>query len=125
MKARCYNENHKSYIDYGGRGIAVCDEWLVDFSAFFRDMGNRPGPEYSIDRKDCNGNYCKDNCRWATQKEQTRNTRRSKTITVDGITKTVAEWSEITGVPDQRIYKRLGSGIDGADAIHRPIYSRQ
>jgi len=83
MKARCYNKNHPRYKDWGGRGIKVCDEWKNDFVNFLEDMRERPSKEYTIDRIDNNKNYCKENCRWATKKEQGRNTRKTKTQNID------------------------------------------
>lgn len=91
MKYRCFNENSKNYEDYGGRGITVCDGWSQNFENFYRDMGERPEPksEYSIDRIDNNLNYscgkCSQciknkwgmNCRWATKRQQSRNTRKN------------------------------------------------
>lgn len=78
MIERCYNINNKSFNSYGGRGILVCDEWRTPkegFAQFLRDMGPKPGPEYSIDRIDNYKGYCKENCRWATPKQQSSNTR--------------------------------------------------
>lgn len=75
MKTRCYNVNYDRYKDYGLRGIRMSDEWKNSFIVFFEDMGFAPTPNHSIDRKDPNGNYCKDNCRWATPKEQAMNKR--------------------------------------------------
>jgi len=73
MKTRCRNKNNDSYQSYGKRGIRVCEEW-ANFSNFLRDMGEKPA-EKSLDRVNNNGNYCKENCRWATAKEQANNTR--------------------------------------------------
>ena len=78
MKQRCYNPNHINYGDYGGRGIAVCDEWLDSPAQFIEDMGPKPTPQHSIERKDNNKGYSPDNCCWATGSEQQRNTRKRK-----------------------------------------------
>lgn len=76
MRYRCNNPNRPFYSYYGGRGISVCPEWDESFAAFLKDMGERPSPEYTLDRTDPDGNYCKENCRWATKSEQSRNTRK-------------------------------------------------
>lgn len=70
MKERCLNPNVERYPNYGGRGITVCKRWLESFENFYEDMGDKPTPQHSIDRKDVNGNYEKDNCRWVTNQEQ-------------------------------------------------------
>lgn len=77
MKTRCYNVNQKSWADYGGRGIEVCDRWLESFENFLADVGERPSPEHSLDRIDVNGDYEPDNVRWSTYREQARNRRPS------------------------------------------------
>lgn len=76
MKVRCTNENVPQWNDYGGRGISICERWFHSFEAFLEDMGERPSPAYSLDRKDNDGNYEPGNCRWATRKEQNENQRK-------------------------------------------------
>ncbi len=79
MRQRCRNPNTKSYHNYGGRGISVCDEWNKSFIPFYHwaiANGYRPG--LTIDRINNDGNYCPENCRWATYKQQVVNRRRTK-----------------------------------------------
>lgn len=97
MKSRCTNPKNPGYKHYGGRGITICERW-ASFENFLADMGKRPSDELSLDRIDVNGPYAPDNCRWATVKQQTRNTRRSVFVEFRGETKTVAEWCEIVGL---------------------------
>jgi hypothetical protein len=85
MLKRCFNKNHKSYADYGGRGVSVCDEWAnakdgaVNFYNWAMNNGYQDG--LTIDRIDTNGNYCPDNCRWVTRQTQSWNTRPPKNKT--------------------------------------------
>jgi len=80
MKARCYHMNNPQWINYGLRGISICDRWLESdgqgFINFCKDMGPRPNENYSIDRIDNDGNYEPSNCQWATKSQQARNQRR-------------------------------------------------
>lgn len=75
MKQRCHNPNQPHYGRYGGRGIQVCERWRNSFADFYADMGDPPGPGYSLDRIDNNGNYEPGNVRWATLAEQRKNQR--------------------------------------------------
>lgn len=79
MRSRCYDEKNTYYKDYGGRGIQVCPEWINSFSNFIAHVGLKPSPEYSLDRIDVNGDYSPGNVRWATGKQQVRNTRKRRT----------------------------------------------
>ena len=74
-KQRCYNSSNPMYKNYGARGITMSEEWINSPEQFLCDMGKRPGKGYSIDRKDNNGNYCKENCKWSTPYEQVMNRR--------------------------------------------------
>lgn len=78
MKQRCTYEKHISYANYGGRGIKVCERWLV-FTDFLSDMGEKP-EGMQLDRVNVNGNYEPSNCRWATQSENLKNKRNRATI---------------------------------------------
>lgn len=108
MIQRCTNAQCASYAGYGARGIGVCDEWL-HFVNFLRDMGARP-PGHSLDRKDNNNGYSPSNCRWATRKQQQRNTRANRRIEWNGERLTLVEWSEKTGLSAETIRNRLRNG---------------
>ena len=111
MKDRCNNPDCKAYRDYGGRGIKVCEEWTDDFSAFQKwALANGYKEGLTIDRKDNNKGYSPDNCRWTDRKIQGNNKRNCRYITYKGQRKTVAEWSEITGIPHETLLYRLNHG---------------
>jgi hypothetical protein len=103
---RCGNKNNPAYKNYGGRGITVCKRWRK-FENFFSDMGPRPSVQHSIDRTDNNKGYTPSNCRWATRKEQTRNTRHCRFLEYGGRRMTLMEWSEKTGIKRGTIARRL------------------
>ena len=117
MISRCKYKSDKRYKDWGGRGIRVCDRWIEKpngFRNFLDDMGKRPGEDYSIDRIDNDGNYCPENCRWATKKEQARNRRERKiykrkdniNITWHGETHHLGEWAKILELNYSMLYMR-------------------
>jgi hypothetical protein len=115
MRGRCNNPSNQDYASYGGRGISVCDRWN-DFSNFLADLG--PCPDgFSLDRIDVNGDYLPGNCRWANAKTQARNKRTTRWIVINGQTKSLAEWSEISGTDYRAIQKRIRRGWSQSDAV--------
>lgn len=94
MRQRCQNPKDSSYAKYGARGIKVCSAWDQSFENFLRDMGERPSPKHSIDRVNNDKGYEPNNCRWATKKQQVRNRRTTLYLTLQGVTKSAAEWAE-------------------------------
>lgn len=107
MLKRCCDEKNRNYADYGGRGITVCDEWKNSFEAFYRDMGPRPSPEHSIDRRDNNKGYSKDNCRWATKEEQANNKRNNLFYEYKGEIKPLGTWCRELGLNRKLVYTRI------------------
>ncbi len=120
MKQRCTCKNHKAYHRYGGRGITICDRWLNSFANFLADMGARPSKNHSLDRINNELGYFKDNCRWATKKEQSRNTSVNKYITYNGMTLTVAEFADKWGIDQKILHKRIDRGWDIKEALEKP-----
>jgi hypothetical protein len=118
---RCGNPKATFYRNYGGRGITVCDRWLKSFEAFYADMGPRPFADAQIDRIDNDGNYEPGNCRWATRTLNARNKRNNRLLTHDGHTRTLAEWSEVTGIKAPTIRKRIGYGWSVSRALSDPV----
>ena len=114
MVQRCSNKNNKAYHNYGGRGIAVCPEWLV-FGGFLADMGEAPDG-LTLDRKDPDLGYYKGNCHWADWVEQALNkrSRGTRLITFEGVTQSPQKWAEALAIPVQRIQvrRRKGWAID-------------
>jgi hypothetical protein len=125
MLSRCLDETQSEYPSYGGRGIGICDAWRTSFAAFFTDVGPRPGPGYSIDRIDNDGDYEPGNVRWATATTQARNTRRNRVLVIDGRAQCVAAWAEERGIRPQVIFKRLAMGWPERDAVLAPVGVRR
>jgi hypothetical protein len=122
MKSRCYNKKHKSYAEYGGRGITVCAQWLNDFEAFLRDMGPRPSGT-TIDRIDGNGNYQPGNCRWSRPPDQARNTKQVRLLLFRGESRPMSEWAQLHGLSVFTVAKRLKRGWSVDKALTTPSKS--
>lgn len=93
LRRRCYDRNGPAYSRYGGRGIGYDKSW-DSFAVFYKDMGPRPSAKHSIDRIDNNGDYCKANCRWATDQEQMNNCSHNLKINYFGKSITIAQFKK-------------------------------
>jgi hypothetical protein len=120
MRTRC-TPGWREFHNYGGRGISVCERWANSFEAFYEDMGPRPSENHSIDRIDNDGNYEPGNCRWATRKEQGRNTRFNVMIEYNGAIRCAAEWAEIFRLSTSNILSRLSLGWSIERALTTPV----
>lgn len=116
MKQRVLNQNHKSYANYGGRGIKVCERWLESFENFFADMGERPDG-MTLDRIDVDGNYEPTNCRWATPKTQSNNRSNNHSVEYKGVKKTITEWAAEIGISKEALRYRLNNGWTVEEAL--------
>lgn len=112
MKNRCNNPSFKNYDRYGGRGITYDPAW-EDFKNFLKDMGEKPSPKHQLERADNDKNYNKENCIWATRKQQTRNRggkRATRLYTYSGKTMCIKDWAEEVGISPSSMQKRLNKG---------------
>lgn len=122
IKRRCYNKNDKAYKHYGERGVTICEQWKDDFSSFYNwATKNGYTDELSIDRIDNNGNYCPENCRWVTAKEQNRNYSRNHNITFNGITMCITDWDKKIGRYKGYIYTLIKSGLSDKEALEKGL----
>lgn len=122
MMDRCYRKSAKNYKYYGGRGIAVCDEWhnIEEFEKWVKKSGFEKG--LSLDRKDVNADYSPDNCRWETAKHQANNRRNTLFIEYRGERHTVSEWAEILGINRSTLNNRICRGWPAEKALGRRNY---
>jgi len=114
MISRCYDTSKSNFKDYGGRGISVCSEWRVSFEQFWSDMGPSYQKGLMLDRRDNNGNYCPDNCRWATRKVQNRNRRNCVFIETPKGKMIISEAAEEFGIKRTTLVARIKRGLTGA-----------
>lgn len=120
MISRCTRPNHPSYKDYGARGITVVSQWF-QFAQFIADMGRRPSPKHTLERKDNDGGYTPSNCIWATRTEQQRNRRCNRYITVGDTTRCMSEWCDILGINEKSVSYRVRHGWDPIAALMTPL----
>lgn len=120
---RCYDQKNMAYKNYGGRGIVVCERWH-NILSFIEDMGEKP-KSLSLDRIDNDGPYSPENCRWATQKQQARNTRTNLFVEIGGVSRTLAEWSEVSGISYGCLQGRLYRGWEPNDILKPVTFKRR
>lgn len=123
MMRRCYNPEQRGYERYGGRGIVVCERWH-DVSAFVFDMGPPP-PGCTLDRKDNDGPYSPENCRWATPVEQGNNTSRNRRLTIGGFTGTLTEHARRAGIDPWVFRDRIERGWTAEEAAREPVANQR
>lgn len=123
MKARCLNPHNISYVNYGGRGIVVCERWLNSFENFLADMGPRPKGR-SIERVNNNGNYEPANCVWADAKTQAMNRRGLRLVAISGRVLSVAAWSRELNMPLTSVRNRIARGWSAYRALTEPLHTK-
>lgn len=124
MKSRCYNEKEKSFKDYGKKGIKICDEWLNNPKLFEEwSLNNGYQDKLTIDRIDCKGNYCPENCRWVTIENNSRYKSTTIIIDVEGQKKTGREWAEKLkiGTNQINVYRRKYGCENTAEFIRKAL----
>lgn len=123
MKTRCYNKKSSDYKDYGGRGIIVCERWKNSFSNFFLDMGLKPSKDHSLDRIEVDGNYKKENCRWATKIEQANNKRSTLFYECAGLKFNLQGWADYFGVNQGNLSNSIkAKGFDRVYLFYQDKY---
>jgi hypothetical protein len=120
MIRRCEKPTNSAYKNYGGRGITICKEWRSSFPRFLADMGPRPTPQHSIERKNNNGNYEPSNCVWLLKSEQNKNRRCNRYFTINGETACLAEWAKRSNINSDTVASRLKRGMSIEDALALP-----
>ncbi len=118
-KMRCISKSDEHYKDYGGRGIKMCSMWLNSFDNFLSDMGERPSLDYTLDRIDVNGDYCPENCRWATNIEQQNNKRNNHYIYYNGEKNSVASFARRFNIAGFRVFYGLKKGLSPDEIIEK------
>jgi hypothetical protein len=120
MLDRCKNPKNARFHRYGGRGIFVCGRWHK-FENFIRDVGHRPSPKHSIERRDNDGNYEPTNCYWATTIQQANNKTTNHNLTFNGTTMTVTRWASKLGIKTSTLRARVKRGWSLSTALEKPV----
>lgn len=122
MKDRCFNKNSDRYYRYGGRGVSICDEWMIFDNFYNWALNNGYQDNLTIDRVNNDGNYTPDNCRWADNITQANNKSNNNVLTYNGESHTLREWSRLIGIDSRTIFKRINrDGWTLEDALNKPI----
>lgn len=118
MRQGCYLKSHNRYEKYGSRGIKVCDRWLSSFEFFLEDMGSVPSKKHSLDRIDVNGDYCKENCRWASQYVQQGNRSNNVWHEINGVKLIQSDWARYMNIHENTIRKKIKKGVSFEDIYY-------
>lgn len=125
MRERCHNPNFVHFDNYGDRGISVCEEWDESYEAFREwALSNGYKDNLTLERKDNDGDYCPDNCKWATPKEQANNRRSNRLLSFNGETHNIEGWCKITGLPRHIVDNRLRRGWSVEKTLSTPVLTK-
>lgn len=119
MRRRCLNPATDDYKNYGGRGIKICERW-DKFENFYADMGDPPAG-MTLERRDTNGDYCPDNCYWASWTDQMNNRRNSIFLTLNGRTQTLPMWSREIHIKQSTLLRRHNKGWSDEKVLTTPL----
>ena len=124
MKSRCLNSKDKGYINYGGRGVKICERWLESFENFIKDMGDKPTPSHSIERNDVDGDYEPSNCYWTTIDVQAKNKRNTHWIEHDGIRLNLTDWANKIGAYEENL-RRMMKKKSFSDCVNYYLFNKR
>lgn len=122
MISRCYNPKNDDYDHYGGRGITVCEDWLLNPKDFFKwALNNGYADDLTIERKDNEKGYSPDNCRFIPRADQAKNRRCSTLLTIDEKAQTLSDWAREAGIKQTTLSYRINCGMSPKEAISREV----
>ena len=107
IKQRCLNKKHASYGSYGARGVNLHPDWVKDFPAFAAHLGAPPSETHTVERLDNSKGYEPGNVVWATPKEQARNRKSNRWLTIDGVEACIVDWCAFTGINPSTAHNRM------------------